>query len=72
MNVQELIDILNTVEDKSRLVWAEYCDLSNGRSYLKPARIVYSLDGVPETIIISNDSANKSQDNGRIVYRKEQ
>lgn len=74
MNVQELIDILLKVEDKSKKVWVECYDRVDGY-FSRDALIVYALDDQPEGIIISNDSENESQDDNRTVYgehRKEQ
>ena len=74
MNVQELIDILLKVEDKSKEVWVECYDLVEG-CFSRDALIVYALDDQPEGIIISNDSENESHDDNRTVYgehRKEQ
>lgn len=74
MTVQELIDILDKVEDKSKDVWVECFDKLDGY-FSRDALIIYALDDQPEGIIISNDVENESEDDNRIVYgehRKEQ
>lgn len=74
MTVQELIEILYKVEDKTKDVCVECYD-SVDDYHSKDALIVYSLGDEPIYIIISNDSENKQQDPDRTVYgehRKEQ
>lgn len=73
MNVQELIDILLKVEDKGKDVLVECYDCCDD-CYIKDALIVYSLDKLPNNIIISNDLENEQKEDDRIVcgeYRKE-
>lgn len=67
MTVQDLIDILNKVENKSLNVIVECYD-SIDDYHTKDALIVYSLSDEPIGIIISNDSENRQQDTDRNVY----
>lgn len=65
MTVQELIDILNTVEDKTKDVNIE--TEIHGGWYCKDALIVYECKDIDIGIIISDDKWNE-QNEDRIVY----
>lgn len=65
MTVQELIDILNTVEDKTKDVNIETGD--DGDWFCDDALIVYEVKDLDIGIIISDDIEN-DQGDYRIVY----
>ena len=66
MTVQELIDILSKVEDKSKNVNVE-TSYFEGEYVCQDARIVYECKDLDIGIIISDDLENE-QNEDRIIY----